>query len=1301
MLGDILRPGPYALWHITHRDGGCGWRRFEQAQAGPGRPDNAELVVPCRPVPCVRRRGVLPSGLVPRATKQVLPVPAGEAGAGLAGLLASLARCSGHELGRQAEDVAAYAVWRATATRDGLVAVLRWADWVREWNIDHPDRPEQAADRGIDLVATYRDGRCTAVQVKLRTGRAPVGVGWEELATFAAKSATEPFTDRLLVLLGDATLSGNALAELARQHALKPLTVWAAAEIETHAGTDWPADHAGLVAALGASPPAPVEPRGLHGYQQNAVRDVHATYCGGVDRAQLLMACGTGKTITTHAVAAQLPAGRLLVLAPSLSLLRQLIGEYRRQYGGRMDAIAVCSDATVGLVGRGEDLDEPVITDAELGVPTEKEPAAIATFLDAPPGERPRVVFATYQSSPRLASAQQLTAAAFDLVVADEAHYLAGRPSPAFATVLDAKRIRAVRRLYTTATPRLVAPHLREADPEVFASMDDLATFGPVAHRLPFGAAIGAGLLADYRLLVLGADEQAAAAIDQRILVDAGLTTDARTLAAALAVLRLARDHGRRRIVTFHSRTAWAKSFADLLETHHKWAPPELHIDLAAEAVTGDQPSDRRAAALARLKNAGRPGQPQVRVVTNARCLTAGVDVPALDAVVFVDPRRSRVDVVQAVGRVLRRANGKDLGYVVVPVPVPDGVNAAAAVTDSPFAPVWDVLAALADHDDVLADQIDQARRALGRTGRVGEDGRGRLAVDVPGIDAAQLAAAVWLAAVTRLGSRWAQGLGALEAFVAAHGHTRVSALHRTADGFALGFWVSQRRQDRRAHRLTADQIAALDTLGFAWDPWGADFTRGLAAVEAFVAAHGHARIRTAHKTEDGFTLGAWANSRRHDRQAGRLPEDRIAELDALGFVWDMLAEDFARGLAGLAAFVAEHGHARLPADHETGDGFRLGLWVGNLRQSRKKGRVSGEQVTALDALGFAWNPHAENFARGLEALRAYVAAAGHARVPAKHRTADGYRLGAWVDRRRQERRAERLPAEQVAALDRVGFVWDPYTEEAERGLGELRAYVAAVGHARVPAKYRTPDGFALGAWVGSRRQDAKKGRLRAEQVAALDALGFVWDPWAEDFARGLAALEAFVAEHGHARVPRAHQTDDGFELGAWVIKRRHERPKGRLTDERIAALDALGFVWDPRADDFARGLAALRKFVSEHGHARVPAKHRTADGFALGVWVDGRRQNRKQGRLTQEQFAALDALGFVWDPYGDDFVSGLTALAAFFNEHGHTRVPQPHRTRDGFLLGLWVNRRRQERRAGRLSDERVAALDALGFAWT
>jgi predicted helicase len=232
-------------------------------------------------------------------------------------LLRALVRKSTSTLGRQGEDLARLALWRSPATRDGLGSVQPWADWVREWNIEHPERREQVADRGIDLVATYADGHRTAVQVKLRDGGGlPVSVRWEELATFIAKSATAPFADRLLVLLGDATLSGNARDELARQPAL---TVWAAAEIETHVGTQWPADHAGVLAALRQAPAQEVESRRLRGYQLDAVADVQKAFASGADRTQLLMACGTGKTITTHGVAAAMPAGRLLVLAPSLA----------------------------------------------------------------------------------------------------------------------------------------------------------------------------------------------------------------------------------------------------------------------------------------------------------------------------------------------------------------------------------------------------------------------------------------------------------------------------------------------------------------------------------------------------------------------------------------------------------------------------------------------------------------------------------------------------------------------------------------------------------------------------------------------------------------------------------------------------------------------------------------------------------------------------------------------------------------------------------------------------------------------
>jgi hypothetical protein len=149
----------------------------------------------------------------------------------------------------------------------------------------------------------------------------------------------------------------------------------------------------------------------------------------------------------------------------------------------------------------------------------------------------------------------------------------------------------------------------------------------------------------------------------------------------------------------------------------------------------------------------------------------------------------------------------------------------------------------------------------------------------------------------------------------------------------------------------------------------------------------------------------------------------------------------------------------------------------------------------------------------------------------------------------------------------------------------------------------------------------------------ALEAFGFVWNPFEDDWRQGIAALEKFVRSHGHARVPRGFATKAGRELGGWCTRRRQERKHGNLAAERIKALDALGFIWDPLEDRWQQGLAALEEFVRSHGHARMPAKYVAEKGFRLGNWCDNRRQERKRGKLTAERIAALDALGFVWEP--------------------------------------------------------------------
>ena len=254
---------------------------------------------------------------------------------------------------------------------------------------------------------------------------------------------------------------------------------------------------------------------------------------------------------------------------------------------------------------------------------------------------------------------------AFDLVIADEAHRCAGPVSSDFATILDAEAIKARRRLFMTATPRYftgrVVREAKEADFEV-ASMDDEAKFGPVFHRLGFAEAIERDLLTDYQVAIIGVDDATYRDWAQRgrfVTLDGTKVTDARTLAGQIGLAKAMRRYDLHRTITFHSRVKRAREFAHSLPEVIAWMPtrqrPKGH--LWSDYASGEMPAGQRHVLLQHL---GRLDHGERGLLANARCLAEGVDVPTLDGVAFIDPRRSEVDIVQAVGRAIRLAAGQD-----------------------------------------------------------------------------------------------------------------------------------------------------------------------------------------------------------------------------------------------------------------------------------------------------------------------------------------------------------------------------------------------------------------------------------------------------------------------------------------------------------------------------------------------------------------------------------------------------------------------------------------------------------------
>jgi superfamily II DNA or RNA helicase len=1209
-----------------------------------------------------------------------------------------------HKRGKQFERVCKWFLETDPRYSDRLVNVWLWDDWPGRWG----------PDCGIDLVAEDRDGKNWAIQAKCYDPK--YSVTKKDIDSFLSESSNENIGHRLLIATTD-HLGKNARSVIHRGDKVIPVSQVLLAGLET-APVVWPSDPARL---RGGGPRKPVK-RWPH--QTQAINNVTKNLG---KRGQMISACGTGKTLAALWISERLEAKRTLVLLPSLTLLSQTVSEWLANTKEPFAYLPVCSDDTVS---RGNDA--AVLFTSDLEYPVTTNPDDIATFLR----KRGRqVVFSTYQSSPQIAEAQTLSRVpGFDLVIADEAHRCAGKVSSVYGTVLDDKAIRAKKRLFMTATPRTytarVQKKAQEADIEI-ASMDDEALFGPVVHQLNFGEAIEKKLLSDYQVVVVGVDNSRyKQMVDKRRIVkaDKHINTDAETLAKHIALAKAIRDYDLRRTITFHSRIKTASEFANMLPKVVSWMPPRHRpkVELITDHVSGEMSTGERNRRLNRLRNI-EPGQSAV--LTNAGCLSEGIDVPALDGVVFIDPRRSQVDIVQAVGRAIRRAEDKTIGTIVIPVFLSDTDDPDTALSESEFEPVWSIVRALRSHDEALGEALDGIRVGMGRRG----GGGGlppKIILDVPKGVSADFVDAFETRLVEGTTAGWLMGFGALERFVEREGHSRVGQHHfETIDGksLRLGWWVHQRRQDYRKGIVSTKRVGLLEALpGWIWDPHEVDFQTAVAALKEIYSTQGHVRslrdLRIELTGGKQLQLRSWAEHVRADYRNGQLSPERVAALEVVpGWVWDPHEEDFQQGLRALEQFIEREGHARVVATHVEvydGDEFRLGQWVSVRRITGIGGRLSPERTAALEAIpGWVWNAGEAKYQQSFQALKQFVEREGHARVNPRHLEQfenEAIRLGQWVTLRRGQYKSRRISPERVAALEVVpGWVWDPYEEDFQQGLRALKQFVSREGHARVPVSHvevYDGDEFRLGRWVNTQRTQS----VLPERTAALEAIpGWVWDAVEDKYQRGLGAMKQFVEREGHARVVRGSvEVFEGEEvnLGSWATNLRSSYRKGKLAAERITILEALpGWVWDVDEADFQRGLGALKQFVEREGHARVvrgSVEVFEGEEVNLGNWVAKLRTLYRSGKLSTEKVAALKALtGWVWDIDEVDFRQGLGALKQFVEREGHAHPLQRHvEVFEGkeVNLGSWVTSRRMGHRKGKLAAERVAMLEALpGWVWS
>jgi len=1071
-----------------------------------------------------------------------------------------------------------------------LREVWLWRDWPGRWG----------ADIGIDLVAETWEGKLWAIQVK---GYEPGNqVPTSEIDSFISASSRPEFDHRLLISTGQ--LSRNAEYKLTHQDKSTAFLLY-------HHLTESPLD---WLAYLDESRPALVDKKSPRPHQQKAIDDVIGGFSDN-DRGRLIMACGTGKTLVGVWVAERLKSVRTLVLVPSLSLVNQVSREWYVNSREPFRALFVCSDQTVA--------DDAFVTNTGgLGHSVTTDPERVRDFLSGP-GRR--VMFSTYQSSPQIAAAQDSGAPGFDLVIADEAHHCAGKVDSAFATVLDPDNLKANHRLFMTATPRYLSRRLRDEVGQLNVqanSMDDPSVFGPEFHVLTFGQAIEQELLSDYQVLIIGVtDREVKRLIDNRTTVElsgAIPPTDAESLAAMLGVSKAVHRYDLHHVITFHNRVKRAQEFSSSFSQVNARLPDDESVpNLWPGHISGNMPTGERARILQRFRDATEG----VSLLSNARCLGEGVDIPAIDGIGFIDPRRSNIDIVQAVGRAIRKSDQKKVGSIIIPVFIDDvtGENTDELLHQSRFSPIWSVLSALRAHDEVLREQIDQLRFEWGRHGRMIGTLPAKVSIDMPtevGMDFVQ---AINIRIVETTTASWEFWIGLLTAYTEREGHSRVHVFHKER-GYPLGRWVIRQRNQREW--LSPEQVSILDGFAeWAWSVSEAAWEEGFAILKKFLEREGHLRVSGKH-VEDGFGLGKWVN-RQRSRTGLRSPE-QITRLGNLpGWVWSVPEAAWEEGFDALQKYIEREGHARVPESYMEED-YRLGNWVSAQRTGRNKGRLSQERISRLDSLTeWTWDPHDVAWENGFDAVEKYAEREGHARVPRSHQE-DDFALGVWVGTQRQRR--ERLSPKQISRLERLqGWVWNTLGINWEERFAVLKRYVEREGHARVPDRLIV-DGFNLGSWVSTQR--TRRQEMSEERKSLLVNLpGWVWNTRRNAWEEGFSALRKYIAREGHSRISQSH-IEDGFSLGRWVTRQRSR--KESLPPERISRLESLaGWVWDALADAWEVRFAALLRYVEREGHAAVPLLH-IEDGHKLGHWASNCRFRAE--RLTADQKSRLGSLpGWEW----------------------------------------------------------------------
>lgn len=967
------------------------------------------------------------------------------------------------------------------------------------WN-DYPDR--WGPDCGIDLVAQSKTGELWAVQAKCYSPEYDITKG--DVDRFLSESNRKSIARRILVASTD-RFSQNAKQVCECQE--KPVSFYTLSDLES-ANVDYPDNILSLKTVARKAPPTP---------REHQVRAISAVKLGFQrnQRGQLIMACGTGKTYTTLWIKEAIGAQRVLVLVPSLNLLAQTLKEWVYAATQKFTVLCICSDQSVGK----NESDDNVVSNSDLAYPVCSNPDAIAVFLKE---NAASVVFCTYQSSWLIAQIQEDPAIPeFDLAIADEAHRCAGKTASEYNLILNKNAVRVKKLLFATATPRTYSHSLKQDSRELgveVVGMDDEEVFGPIFHELKFSEAIKIKELTDYRLVIVGVNDPSIKKwIDERKILDfdGKGVVDARLLGSMVGLSKAICDYDLKRVISFHSRVSKAEMFSNAFNRiFNNNITNSCEIKkIWADYVCGEMPTATRRNKLNRLKVGTVDSS---GLLCNSKCLSEDIDVPSLDGVAFIDPRSSQVDIIQAVGRAIRKSQNKKYGTIIIPVFVGDQEDGISAIESSRYVAIWDVINALKSHDSDLANELDCLRTQLGRNdvGRVPVDSLSKIIIDIPIFVGQEFLEHFKTRLVQETTSTWHEWYGLLLRWRDINIGQSIPGVLDVIEDKKIGVWVATQRACYKKGLLTKEKVESLQSLdGWSWSPIDELWKQGYSALEVFYEENESTRVPSGYVTSSGLKLGMWVKTRRLDYSRNILTPEKVASLEKFSdWSWDPNQDDWANNYRDLCAVLKtftlkEVEAARNNQNSEKLNSIKhLSAWISAQRRNylywkqnenggeNRYPRITPRQIEMLEGIvGWSWNRREDRWRVSYKVLKDYLSERSFQSItPATMH--QGVNIGKWLVKQRGLIKNGKLPQIKLRLLEEIGWVQSPFDEQWNSAYSSLVKYCQLNGTGYVPQK-TVFEGARLGSWVSTQRIAYKSGKLASEKVQRLEKLaGWQWN---------------------------------------------------------------------------------------------------------------------------------------------------------------------------------------------------------------